>query len=257
MPETGKTIIKKTKTEEESDKFGINPDEMMQAGLQFGHKTSKTHPKMKPYLAGVRNSIQLFDLEKTAEKIREALKFIQEIVENNKIILFVGTKIQHKNLAKEIATETGFPYVSERWLGGTITNFSIIKNRVDYYKDLEKKKETGELEKYTKKEQLKFGEEIEKLRTKFEGIKQMAKIPDVVFVLDIQKDMIAVREAKKRGIKVIGICDTNIAPDTVDCPIPANDDAILAVKYILDKAKGVILEAKEKASAKEKKEEEK
>lgn len=242
-----KVEIKKRVKEGE---FKINPEEMLEAGLQFGHRTSKTHPKMKPYLFGVRNSIHIFDVEKTAEKIKEALEFIQKLISENKTLLFIGTKIQAKNLVKETATEVGFPYVVERWLGGTITNFGVIKNRIDYFKDLERKKETGELEKYTKKERLEFDKELEKLRIKFGGIKEMSRIPDAIFIVDIKKDALAIEEAKKKGLKIIGICDTNTDPTLVDYPIPANDDAISAVNYILDKVKEVIKKAQQKAESK-------
>lgn len=241
-----------------ADELKINPEEMLQAGLQFGHRTSRTHPKMKPYIFGVRNSIHIFDLEKTAGKLKETLEFIEKLISENKILLFVGTKIQAKLLVKETAEETGLPYVTERWLGGTITNFGVIKNRVEYFKDLEKKKATGELEKYTKKERLKFDEELKKLKIKFEGIKEMPRPPDAVFVLDMAKDAIAVREAKKKGIKVIAICDTSSDPTPADYIIPANDDATSSIKYILEKVKEAILKGKQKAESKkqeEKKEE--
>jgi small subunit ribosomal protein S2 len=232
------------KKEEEKNEFNINPEEMLRAGLHFGHQTSKTHPKMKPYIFGVRNTVHIFDLEKTAEKLKEALSFIQRMAAENKILLFVGTKIQIKNLIKEVAQEIGSPHVSERWLGGTITNFGVIKSRIEYFKDLERKKETGELEKYTKKERLEFDQELEKLRMKFEGIKGLSKVPDAIFVVDIKKESSAVKEAKDKEIKVIGICDTNVDPTLVDYPIPANDDAISSVKYILEKVKEVISKAK-------------
>jgi len=251
MKAAKEVLTKKNK----ADEFGINPEEMMQAGLHFGHKSSKTHPKMKPYLFGVRNTIHIFDVEKTAEKLRETLVKIKELVTEDKVLLFVGTKIQTKELIKEIAVETGFPYVTERWLGGTITNFKIIKDRVEYFKDLEKKKEKGELEKYTKKEQLEFDKELQKLRMKFEGIKNMTKIPDAIFIVDIGKENSAVREAKQKGIKIIGICDTTVDPTLIDCPIPANDDAISSLKYILEKVKEAILKGKQKTKSKEKEEE--
>lgn len=246
MKTTEKSLPKMNRT----DEFDIKPEEMMAAGLHFGHKSSKTHPKMRPYIFGVRNTIHIFDVEKTAEGLRKALSVVKELVSENKILLLVGTKIQAKELIKEVALETGLPYVAERWLGGTITNFKIIKERVEYFKDLEKKKETGELEKYTKKEQLKFGEELEKLRTKFGGIKNLDRIPDAIFVVDIEKEISAVAEAKKKGIKVIGICDTSADPTLVDCPIPANDDAITSLRYILDNVKKVILEVKKKGESK-------
>src|SRR4030042_5216936 len=246
MKAAEKPLMKKDKI----DEFDVKPEEMMEAGLQFGHQTSKTHPKMKPFLFGVRNSIHIFDVEKTAEKLRGALEFIQKLILDNKTLLFVGTKIQAKNLAKETATELSFPYVIERWLGGTITNFGIIKNRIDYFKDLESKKNTGELDKYTKKERLEFGKELERLRIKFEGIKEMSQIPDAVVVLDIKKDALAIEEAKKKGLKTIGICDTSTDPTLVDYPILANDDAISSLKYILEKVKGVIKAAQLKAGEK-------
>ncbi|MEK7080772.1 MAG: 30S ribosomal protein S2, partial [Patescibacteria group bacterium] len=213
----------------------LNIDEMAQAGLNFGHKVSNLHPKMKPYVSGIKNNVNIFDLEKTAKEFEKALKFISKLVAENKTILFVGTKIQVKNLVKETAKECGYPYVTERWLGGTLTNFETIFKRVEYFKDLEKKKATGELEKYTKKERLNFDREMESLMVKFEGIKNMPKLPDAVFIFDMRKDETCAREAKIKGIKIIGITDTNINPETADYPIPANDDAISSVKYILEK----------------------
>lgn len=234
-----------TKTKKETD-FKIDAEEMAQAGLHFGHKTSNTHPKMKPYLFGVRNTIHIIDLEKTAEKLKEALKFIQEIISEKKMLLLVGTKIQIKDLVKSTAIECGLPYVNERWLGGTLTNFETIKKRVEYFKELENKKTSGELEKYTKKEKAKFDLELKNLETKFGGIKNMERIPDAMFVLDMRIDRVAVREAKAKGVRVIGLAHTNIDPDLADFPIPANDDAISSIKYILEKVKEVILKSKPK-----------
>ena len=242
-----KTAELKTKETE------INPDEMMEAGLHFGHSASKTHPKMKEYIFGVRNSIHLFDTEKTAVKLKEALDFIKGLTAENKILLFVGTKIQAKDLVKDAAIETKSPFVVDRWLGGTITNFGIIKNRIEYFKDLERKKATGELEKYTKKERLKLDEEMQKLQMKFGGIKEMPRIPDAIFVVDIKEEASAVAEAKQKGIKIIGICDTPVDPTKIDYPIPANDDAISSIKYILDKVKDAILKNRPKADNKEQK----
>lgn len=219
----------------------LNTEEMSQAGLQFGHKVSKLHPKMKPFVSGVKNNVNIIDLEKTAKELDRALKFIEKLVSENKIILFVGTKIQVKNLVKQTAEQCGMPYVTERWLGGTFTNFETIKKRVEYFMDLEKKRAAGELEKYTKKERLNFDKELEGLKIKFEGIKNMAKLPEVVIVFDMKKDDTCVREAKKKGIKIIGLADTNINPDFADYVIPANDDAISSVKYILEKIKQVIV----------------
>ena len=231
-------------TKKEKDKFKIDPEEMTRLGLHFGHRTSSINPKMEPYLSGVRNTIHIIDLEKTKERLVEALEFIQKVITDNKILLLVGTKIQIKDLVKSMAEECQLPYVSERWLGGTFTNMGSILKRVEYYKDLENKKAKGELEKYTKKERAKFDQELKKLEIKFKGIKDLNRLPDVIFVCDMVKDKLAVKEAREKGIKVIGICDTNVDPTLADYPIPASDDAISSVKYILDKVKEVIIKAK-------------
>ena len=149
-------------------------------------------------------------------------------------------------MVKKTAEDCALPYVIERWLGGTLTNFGIIKKRIEYFKDLERKKEAGELEKYTKKEQIEFEREIKNLEIKFGGIKNLEKLPDVIFVLDMKKEALAIKEAQMKEIKIIGIADTNVDPTLADYPIPANDDAILSVKYILEKVKEVILKAKPK-----------
>lgn len=225
-----------TKKEEKAE-LKLDTEEMARAGLHFGHRTSRVHPKMKPYIFGARNGVHIIDLEKTKEKLQEVLDFIKGLVSEGKVLLLVGTKIQIKNSVKKIAEDCGFPYVSERWLGGTFTNFGAFLKRVDYYKNLEKQKETGEWEKYTKKEKAKFGEELKDLETKFKGIKNIQKLPDAIFVCDMKTDKLAVHEAKMKGIKIIGISDTNIDPSQADLFIPANDDAISSVNYILEKIK--------------------
>lgn len=217
---------------------------MMQAGLHFGHKTNKKHPKMEPYIFGVRNGVSVIDVSKTKENLEKALEFLAKSVSEGKTILFVGTKVQVKDLVKEVAQECDMPYINERWIGGTITNFETIKKRVDYLKDLEKKKLEGDLEKYTKKERSNFNKEIESLKTKFEGLKPLAKIPDIVFVVDTVHDDLAVKESRKKQVKVVAIVDTNSDPSLVDYLIPANDDALTSVKYIMDKIKNKIVEAK-------------
>ena len=231
--------------------FNIDTEEMAKAGLHFGHRTSRSHPKMKPYLFGTRNGVQVIDLEKTAEKLKEALSFIQQIISEDKILLFIGTKVQAKDLVKSTAKECGLPYVSERWLGGTFTNFETIKKRIDYFKETEKKKAEGELEKYTKKERLEMDKELKELETKVGGIKELTKLPDAIFVLDMMKDKLAIKEAKNRGVSIIALADTSADPTSVDYAIPANDDAVSSLKYILDKVKEVILEAKTKKKVKE------
>lgn len=226
----------------EEPKIGSN--EMTEAGLHFGHRTSKIHPKMKPYLFGAKNGVHMIDVAKTKEKLDEALAFIKKLIAEEKVMLLVGTKIQFKDLVKEIGEEAKIPYITRRWLGGTFTNFSSIKKRVDYFKELEEKKKKGELDKYTKKERLKISRELENLQTKFGGIKEMIKLPDAVFAVDMKKDSLAIKEARRKGITVIAIADTNVDPSLADYVIPANDDAISSVKYILEKVKDTIVNAR-------------
>ncbi len=221
---------------------------MEKAGVNFGHKVSKLHPKMKQYVSGMKNNVHLFDLEKTANELEKALAYVSRIVSEGKSIIFVGTKIQMKAVVQQGAVECGVPYVTERWLGGTFTNFETIQKRVSYFKDLERKKETGDLAKYTKKEQLDFDKEIAKLKVKFEGVRNMSKLPDAVIIFGLDKDITCAREAKRKGIKIVAIVDTNVNPDIVDYPIPANDDAISSVRYIMDTIKEVIINSKNTSS---------
>jgi len=230
------TMEKTIETEEKKPKKE-DPmiEEMTKAGLYFGHRTSKIHPGMMPYTKGIRNGVYIIDLEATSKMLSSALDFIKKIVSEKKILLLVGTKIQTKSMVEETAKKADLPFVSQRWLGGTFTNFESIKKRIDNYKDLEDKKKKGDFEKYTKKERIRLDEEIEALRIKFEGIKNLEKLPDAVFVCDMKKDELAVKEAKAKGIKVIAIADTNVNPAMADYPIPANDDAVSSVRYILEK----------------------
>ncbi|MCK4354851.1 30S ribosomal protein S2 [Candidatus Parcubacteria bacterium] len=234
----------KTSVKSKKSAFGIKIEDMEKTGVNFGHRVSRLHPKMKPYLAGVKNTTHIIDLEKTSEGLEKALEYIQKIISEHKILLFVGTKIQVKDLVKETAEECGLPYVCERWLGGAFTNFSVIKKRIDYLIELEDAKKKGGWEKYTKKERIKINKEFEGLKTKFGGLKTLVGLPEAIFIADIRKDDLAVKEAKMKGVKVVAICDTNVDPSPIDYPIPGNDDAILSVKYILDKVKETILKSK-------------
>src|SRR3989338_4964431 len=210
-------------------------EEMIKAGLNFGHRTSKTHPKMRQYILGVRNTVHMFDLAKTKEKLQEALLYIQSLRAEGKTLLLVGTKIQIKELVKETAAACSLPYVSDRWIGGAFTNFGTIAKRIEYFRGLEQKKETGELEKYTKKEQLDIAEELKNLELHFGGIKNLSKLPDAGFICDLDKNQLVLKEARNKGIPVIALVDTNIDPSLVDYVIPANDDAQSSVRYILSK----------------------
>jgi len=234
------------KEEKNKNEFGIILEEMTNAGLHFGHRTSRVHPKMKPYICAVKNTVHIIDLEKTLEKFEQALKFIEKIILEGKNILFIGTKIQSKDLVKETAEKCDLPYINQRWLGGTFTNFNTIKKRINYFKDLEEKRKKGELDKHTKLERLKIDRELNNLEIKFGGIKEITGLPYAIFVVDMKKDALAVKEAKSKGVKVIGITDTNIDPTIADYAIPANDDSISSIKYVLDKVKEVILKAKSK-----------
>ncbi|MBU3918518.1 30S ribosomal protein S2 [Patescibacteria group bacterium] len=235
-------MVEKKKTKD----FGISIEEMAKAGVNFGHRISKCHPNMKPFAAGVKGSdhINMIDLEKTKEYFVKMLEVLEDLMKQGKTILFVGTKLPIRKLVEETAKECEMPYIINRWIGGTITNFGIIKKRLEHFKDLENKKESGELDKYTKKERLEFDRELERLDQKFGGIKKIEKLPDALFAIDMRKDELAIREAKAKGIPVFAIADTEVNPDKVDYFIPANDDAISSVKYILEKVKQVILKNK-------------
>ena len=245
MPLTNKKTktTEKIKEEKEIKSSRIEmplPEEMLKAGVHFGHRASKWNPKMESYIFMTRNNVHIIDLEKTNEKLEEALRFLQKIKEEKGIVLFVGTKISAKKIIEEAAKECGMPYVNERWLGGTLTNFSVLAKRLEYLKELEKKKETGELEKYTKKERHEIDIELRKLNQKFGGIKEMTKLPDALFISDIREDSLAAKEAKRKDIPTVGLCDTNTDPSTVDYPIPANDDASSSLRLMVGAVVGVL-----------------
>ena len=224
-------------------------EEMLKCGLHFGHQTSKWHPKMAPFIFGDRKGVHIFDLQKTQKLLEEALQFISKMSSENKTILFVGTKDQVKSKMADQAKELEMPYVNNRWLGGTLTNFLVIKKLINKYLDLKEKQASGKLTKYTKKEQLDFSKQIEKLDTMVGGMSNLKKLPDVLFIWDIKKEKTALAEAKKKGIPVIAICDTNVNPNGVKYIIPANDDATKGIKLIL----GLVAEAIKEGKAQVKK----
>lgn len=219
-------------------------DLMVDAGVHLGHRVNKKNPKMDKYIFGVRNGVSVIDVSKTEEELEKALMYIEKLISEKGTLMVVGTKVQLRKITKSFAEESDIPYVIERWLGGTFTNFEIIKKRVDYLKELETKKESGDLEKYTKKERLDIDRKIESLKIKFEGLKKLEKNPDAVLILDMEKDEIAVKEAIEKNVKIIGITDTNIDPNLADYPIPANDDAVSSISYVLDRIKKSILKVK-------------
>lgn len=243
--ETIKT--KKTLKEEKKEPMSeveIDIEEMTRAGVHLGHKISKLHPNMEKYIVGIRNTVHIIDLRKTASALKEALAFISKLFEEDGKMLLIGTKVALRSLVEDIAKESNLPYVTERWLGGSFTNFKVIEKRIQYFKELKKKKEEEKFEKYTKKERIKIEKELSELEKKFAGIKNMERLPDAVFICDIVKDNLALKEAKTKEIKVIAIVDTNANPSLVDYPIPANDDAISSVKYILEKVAETIKKTK-------------
>ena len=209
-------------------------EELLMAGAHFGHRTNRWHPKMKQFIFTSKNGIYIIDLKKTKEKLEEALEFMTKLVTEGKSILFVGTKNQVSEPMKKMAIAAGQPYIIGKWLGGYLTNFAIVKKSVKKYLDLIEKKEGGKLEKYTKKERLDFDREIKKLELRVGGLASLSKLPDALFVWDIKEEETAIKEAQQKNIPIIAICDTNVNPDEVNYPIPANDDATKTIQLILD-----------------------
>lgn len=229
------------------EKNKINLMDMLKAGVHFGHKKSKKHPKMDEYVFGIRNGISVIDLAKTKSKLTEAADFAKKISEKEGIILFVGTKRQASKIIESAAQKCDMPYVSERWLGGTFTNFDKIligKKRLEY---LIEQKESGELQKkYTKKEVGEIGREMKRLEIKFGGIKKMNRIPDAVFIVDIKEEETAVAEAVSRKVPIIAITDTNTNPSRINYPIPANDDAIRSIELVTNIIADAVIAGKKK-----------
>ena len=219
-------------------------EQMLKAGMHFGHRTSKWHPKMEPFIFTSRNGVYVIDLVKSRAMMETALDYIAKLTKEGKTILFVGTKPQVKTSMKAMAQEIGAPYITEKWMGGCLTNFDIIKKLIFKYIGLQKDKATGRLEKYTKKERLDIDRDIARLELKVGGLTEVTKMPDAIFVWDIKKEKTAVEEAKKRNIPIIAICDTNVNPTGITYIIPSNDDATKTVKLVLNAIKETVLEAK-------------
>lgn len=210
----------------------VDLKEMLEAGVHFGHKKDRWNPKMRHFIFTERNGVHIFDLSKTKEALEEAIKFVAGLAKEGKTVLFVGTKNQVKEVVRSAADSAAMPYLVERWPGGMLTNFTTVLKRLKYLKEAEEK--TQNSDGMTKKEALNLKRELEKLNMVFEGVKDLRQLPDAVFVADIVKENIAVREAQKLGIPVIGIADTNANP-SIEYVIPGNDDAVRSVKYIADK----------------------
>ena len=225
--------------------------QLLEAGVHFGHQTRRWDPKMAEYIFQARNGNHIIDLQKTSTKLDEAYEFIKEQAEEGKTVLFVGTKKQAQECMKEAAIKCGMFYIDQRWLGGMLTNFDTIQKRIQRLKDLETMQEDGTFDVLPKKEVILLKKEMEKLEKNLGGIKEMNELPGVIFLVDPKKERIAILEAKKLGIPVVGLVDTNCNPEELDYPIPGNDDAIRAVKLIADVMANAVIEGKQGESFEE------
>ncbi len=223
----------------------VSMKQLLEAGVHFGHQTRRWNPKMAPYIFTERNGIYIIDLQKTVKKLEEAYNFVRELSSEGKSVLFVGTKKQAQDSVKEEALRAGAYYVNARWLGGMLTNFTTIRRRIDRLKQLRTMETDGTFDLLPKKEVIKLKLEIEKLEKFLGGIKDMKDIPGALFIVDPRKERIAVAEAKKLGIPIVAIVDTNCDPDEIDYVIPGNDDAIRAVKLISGAIANAIIEGNE------------
>ena len=232
---TKKPAAKKAAPKKKTLKIPADIADMMKAGVHFGHKKAKWNPRTAEFVFGIRSGIHIIDLEKTSDLLGEAMKVVSEAAKKGKKILVVGTKPQAREAIALAATEMKQPYVNNRWVGGTLTNFDSISKRLEYFRSLEKQKTSGELKKYTKKERHGFDVQLKRLESKYGGIKHLTSLPTYMFVLDARANKAAIDEAKKTGVEVIAIVDTNVDPTKIDFPIPANDDAISSIDYILNR----------------------
>ncbi|SFF70826.1 SSU ribosomal protein S2P [Halobacillus alkaliphilus] len=223
----------------------ISMKQLLEAGVHFGHQTRRWNPKMKKYIFTERNGIYIIDLQKTVKKVDEAFNYVKDVAADGGNILFVGTKKQAQDTVRDEATRCGMYYINQRWLGGTLTNFETIRKRINRLKDIERMEEDGTTDVLPKKEVVDMLKEKDRLVKFLGGIKEMKSLPDAMFIIDPRKERIAIAEAHKLDIPVVGIVDTNCDPDEIDYVIPANDDAIRAVKLLTSKMADAVLEAKQ------------
>jgi len=215
---------------------------LLETGVHFGHRTRRWNPKMKPYIFTERNGIHIIDLQQTMEALDEAYAAVRDTVAQGGVILFVGTKRQAKDTIAEQAQRCEMPYVNERWLGGTLTNWRTIRQRIDQLIELEARRDRGEFDRLTKKEALRLARKIEKLNRRLGGIKHMERLPDMLYIVDVRREATAVREANSLGIPIVALVDTNCDPDPIDYVIPSNDDAIRAIKLLTTYIADAVLE---------------
>lgn len=223
--------------------------ELLKAGVHFGHQRSRWHPRMKPYIFTVRNGVCIIDLEQTAGKLQAALTYARDVTAKGGTVLFVGTKRQAKDIILEAAKRVGMPSVTERWVGGTFTNFATVSKIINKLTELKSDRDSGRLEKYTKKERLVIQREIERLEKIIGGIESLHKLPEAVFIIDLKNERTAVREAQKMRVPIIALADTNTDPQGIDYPIPANDDATKSIRLLVDCLAEAIAEGKQEATA--------
>ena len=224
---------------------------LLEAGVHFGHRARRWHPKMKSYIFTERNGVHIIDLQQTMNRLDKAYTVVRDVVADGGTVLFVGTKRQAQEIIKMEADRCGMPYVNQRWLGGTLTNFRTIRQRVDYLIDLERQRDSGEFEKLTKKEALKMMRLISKLERRVGGLREMHELPKIVYVVDVRRETLAVKEANKLGIPVVAMVDTNCDPDPIDYVIPSNDDAIRAIRLITSIIADAVIEGQSIREAEE------
>jgi len=238
-------IMRRIKPKEEKEMAVISMKQLLEAGVHFGHQTRRWNPKMDRYIFTERNGIYIIDLQKTVKKVDEAYNFIKEVAASGKSILYVGTKKQAQDSMKEEAERSGCYFINQRWLGGTLTNFATIQKRIDRLKELERMEEDGTFAVLPKKEVIILKKEKDRLEKFLGGIKDMKELPGALFVVDPRKERIAVAEARKLGIPIVGIVDTNCDPDEIDYVIPGNDDAIRAVKLLTERMADAYIEGRQ------------
>lgn len=222
----------------------ISMKALLESGVHFGHRTNKWHPKMRPYIFTERNGIHIIDLQQTVKAINQAYAVIRDCVANGGTLLFIGTKRQAQDTIREEAMRCGMPYVTERWMGGMLTNWSTFFSRIQELDRLEKMRDSGDIERLTKKEGLLIEREIKRLELRLSGIRSMKKLPDLVFIIDVTREATAVHEANLSGVPIVALVDTNCDPSGVDYVIPSNDDAIRAIKLLVGKVADAVLEGK-------------
>lgn len=231
----------------------VNLEKLLETGAHFGHQTKRWNPKMAPFIYGVKDGVSVFDLIKTKDHLEQALDVLGKAKSEKKLVLFVGTKRQAKDKLKEVAIAVNAPFVDERWLGGTLTNFEQVKASVKKLNDMKASRAAGEYKEYTKKERLLIDREIEKLEKTVGGLELLDRVPDIMFIVDTHKEHSAVREARRKGVEIIGLVDTNADPTNIDWPIPMNDDASAALEYVLELVKESMSGKSAKAEVKKEK----